>query len=50
MKVLFLLLFPLLLHAAEPRVLFLGDSITFDGRWTTGVESELPVGSYPICP
>jgi pimeloyl-ACP methyl ester carboxylesterase/lysophospholipase L1-like esterase len=41
MKALFLLLFPLLLHAAEPRVLFLGDSITFDGRWTTGVESAL---------
>lgn len=41
MKALFLLLFPFLLHAAEPRVLFLGDSITYDGRWTTGVESAL---------
>jgi pimeloyl-ACP methyl ester carboxylesterase/lysophospholipase L1-like esterase len=41
MKALFLLLFPLLLHAAEPRVLFLGDSITYDGRWATGVESAL---------
>jgi pimeloyl-ACP methyl ester carboxylesterase/lysophospholipase L1-like esterase len=41
MKALLLLLFPFVLHAAEPRVLFLGDSITFDGRWTTGVESAL---------
>jgi lysophospholipase L1-like esterase/pimeloyl-ACP methyl ester carboxylesterase len=41
MKALFLLLFPVLLHAAEPRVLFLGDSIAYDGRWTTGVESAL---------
>ena len=41
MKALLFLLFPLLLKAAEPRVLFLGDSITFDGRWTTGVESAL---------
>lgn len=41
MKALLLLLFPFALHAAEPRVLFLGDSITYDGRWTTGVESAL---------
>lgn len=41
MKALLLLLFPLVLKAAEPRVLFLGDSITYDGRWTTGVESAL---------
>ena len=41
MKALFLLLFPFVLHAAEPRVLFLGDSITYDARWTTGVESAL---------
>lgn len=27
--------------AAEPRVLILGDSITYDGRWTTRVESAL---------
>ena len=32
---------PLALGAAEPRVLFLGDSITYDGRWATGVESAL---------
>lgn len=31
----------LALGAAEPRVLFLGDSITYDGRWATGVESAL---------
>lgn len=36
-----LFLLPLLLRAAEPRVLFLGDSITYDGRWTTLVESSL---------
>jgi hypothetical protein len=36
MKALLLLLCSFLLQAAEPRVLFLGDSITFDGRWTTG--------------
>jgi lysophospholipase L1-like esterase len=36
-----ILFLPLLLHAAEPRVLFLGDSITYDGRWTTLVESAL---------
>ena len=30
-----------MLRAAEPRVLFLGDSITYDGRWTTLVESAL---------
>lgn len=42
MKPLLALLFllPLLLRA-EPRVLFLGDSITYDGRWTTLVESAL---------
>lgn len=41
---LFLAIFALLssaLLAAEPRVLFLGDSITYDGRWTTLVESAL---------
>lgn len=27
--------------AAEPRVLILGDSIAYDGRWTTRVESAL---------
>ncbi|MEK7951456.1 GDSL-type esterase/lipase family protein [Luteolibacter soli] len=36
-----LLLLPALLRAAEPRILFLGDSITYDGRWTTLVESAL---------
>jgi len=37
----FLFGIPLALGAAEPRVLFLGDSITYDGRWATGVESAL---------
>ncbi|MCW1925770.1 GDSL-type esterase/lipase family protein [Luteolibacter arcticus] len=42
MKPLLALLFllPLILRA-EAKVLFLGDSITFDGRWTTLVESAL---------
>lgn len=40
-KILFLFLFPLLVQAAAPRVILLGDSITYDGRWTTGVESAL---------
>ena len=29
------------LEAAEPRVAILGDSITYDGRWATRVESAL---------
>ncbi len=29
------------LHAAEPRVIFLGDSITYAGRWPTAVEAAL---------
>jgi pimeloyl-ACP methyl ester carboxylesterase/lysophospholipase L1-like esterase len=36
-----LILMPMLLRAEVPRVLFLGDSITYDGRWTTLVESAL---------
>jgi pimeloyl-ACP methyl ester carboxylesterase/lysophospholipase L1-like esterase len=32
---------PLLVAGAEPRLLILGDSITFDGRWPTWVESAL---------
>jgi pimeloyl-ACP methyl ester carboxylesterase/lysophospholipase L1-like esterase len=36
----FFLLLPLALRA-EHKVLFLGDSITYDGRWTTLVESAL---------
>lgn len=36
-----LILLPMLLRADGPRVLFLGDSITYDGRWTTLVESAL---------
>jgi len=43
MKALFALLFllPVLLRAEAQRVLFLGDSITYDGRWPTLVESAL---------
>jgi pimeloyl-ACP methyl ester carboxylesterase/lysophospholipase L1-like esterase len=36
-----LILLPMLLRAEGPRVLFLGDSITYDGRWPTLVESAL---------
>jgi len=36
-----LILLPALLRAEVPRVLFVGDSITYDGRWTTFVESAL---------
>jgi lysophospholipase L1-like esterase len=36
-----LLCLPLVLHAGETRVLFLGDSITQDGRWATLVEGAL---------
>lgn len=37
----FFLFFPLMLRAGETRVLFLGDSITQDGRWATLVEGAL---------
>ena len=36
-----LIFLPALLRAEAPRVLFLGDSITYDGRWTTLVELAL---------
>jgi lysophospholipase L1-like esterase len=39
--ILIVLCFPILLHAGETRVLFLGDSITQDGRWATLVEGAL---------
>jgi len=37
----FLLLFATFARASETRVLFLGDSITHDGRWAAWVESAL---------
>ncbi|TAE86721.1 MAG: hypothetical protein EAZ82_10035 [Verrucomicrobia bacterium] len=36
-----LALWPVVLGAVEPRLLLLGDSITFDGRWPSWVESAL---------
>lgn len=38
---LFLLLLPLASRGTETRVLFLGDSITWDGRWAARVEAAL---------
>ncbi len=41
LRILLLLLFVAAARGAETRVLFLGDSITHDGRWAAGVESAL---------
>jgi len=43
--ILFLLLLSQMVRAEEPRVIFLGDSITYDGRWATWVESQLQAAS-----
>ncbi|WP_367874038.1 GDSL-type esterase/lipase family protein [Luteolibacter sp. Populi] len=40
-RLLLVLLFTTLARAAETRVLFLGDSITHDGRWAAWMESAL---------
>ena len=40
-RLLLVLLLTTLARAAETRVLFLGDSITYDGRWAAWVESAL---------
>jgi pimeloyl-ACP methyl ester carboxylesterase/lysophospholipase L1-like esterase len=41
LRILLFLLLAVIARAAETRVLFLGDSITYDGRWAAWVESAL---------